>query len=51
MPWIKVVCKEEMGFPIAAVQPEASGRGVSRVNLLVLKQFSIYNESMEIFFV
>lgn len=48
MPWIKVVCEEEMGFPIAAVEPKASGR-LSTVNLFILRQFLIYNGSMGIF--
>lgn len=50
MPWIKIVCKEEMGFPIAAVDPKNSGRDVlATVSLLVLRQFLIYNESMGVF--
>lgn len=28
MPQIKIVCKEELGFPTAAVEPKASGGGV-----------------------
>ena len=51
MPQVKIVCKEEMGFPIPAVEPKASGRGVLPTdNLLVLRQFSLYNETMFGFF-
>lgn len=47
MPGVKIVYKEEIGFPIAALEPKASGRGVlTTVNLSVLRWFSIYNESM-----
>jgi len=47
MPQINIVCKEETGFPIATLEPKASDRGVlTAVNLSVLRQFAIQNESM-----